>query len=187
MAFIITDSNNRYINKQGDIVYNEEDARRWSSKTKALNWLQNNLPSSAKSYNFRVKDTTVTEEFQELDEIVALEDIDKFKSYLNNLYSTRVNQARINFLNDSIQKLDLEITDIQHAIEFNKVNVVEGYNYYKMLHDVLVQRREYKDELQKINIIRGTLSEAMVDTMIRSLDGVDTQQYEPRILGELFQ
>jgi len=116
-----------------------------------------------------------------------MEDIDKFKSYLSNLYSTRVSQARVDFLSDNIQKLDLEIIDIQHAIEFNKVDIVGGYKYYKMLHDILVQRREYKDELKKINIIRGTLSKDMVDTMIRSLDGIDTQQYQPRILGELFQ
>lgn len=183
MAFILTDNNSRYIGKQGNIVDNEKEARRWNSEIKALNWLKNNLPSSARSCNFKVRDTTITEEFQELD----MEDIDKFKSYLSNLYNTRVSQARVDFLSDNIQKLDLEIIDIQHAIEFNKVDVVGGYKYYKMLHDILVQRREYKDELKKINIIRGTLSKDMVDTMIRSLDGIDTQQYQPRILGELFQ
>jgi len=37
MAFILTDNNSRYIGKQGNIVDNEKEARRWNSEIKALN------------------------------------------------------------------------------------------------------------------------------------------------------
>ena len=67
------------------------------------------------------------------------------------------------------------------------MNVVDGYNYYKLLHDVLVERRKYKDELQKINIIRGTLSEVMANNLIKSLEGTNNKQYQPRVLKELFE
>ena len=56
-----------------------------------------------------------------------------------------------------------------------------------MLRDVLVQRRKYKDELQKINIIRSTLSGEMVEDMLRRIEGLSARKYQPRVLEELFE
>ena len=188
MAFIITDNKGRYIGNNKKIVNSEKDAYRWSCEIKALNCLKNNLPLSARCFDFIVKDTTVSEDIEVVEvNNSSLEDIDKFADYLSSLYKTTVNKDRVKFLSDSIQKLDLKVVDIQHAIEFNKVNVVGGYNYYKLLHDVLVERRKYKDELQKINIIRGTLSEVMANNLIKSLEGANNKQYQPRVLKELFE
>ena len=192
MAYIITDNEGRYIDENRKIVYSEEDAYKWSNETKALNCLQNNLSCTAKDYNFRVVNTDMMrlktkKQPVKSDSENNLETIGKFKDCLDNLYRTVVNQSRIKFLNDSIQKLDLEVVDIQHAIEFNSVNVVGGYKYYKLLHDVLVQRRLYKDELQKINIIRGTLNDAMASSIIKSIEGFDSRKYTPRVLKELFE
>ena len=112
MAFIITDNKGRYIGNDKKIVNSEKDAYRWSCEIKALNCLKNNLPLSARCFDFIVKDTTVIEKSSEDLEVIeennsSLEDIDKFAGYLSSLYKTTVNQDRVKFLSDSIQKLDL--------------------------------------------------------------------------------
>ena len=52
-------------------------------------------------------------------------------------------------------KYDRQRTDIEHYIEFNagKLNACDGYKAYKLLQDVLLQRRKVKDELQMINVV----------------------------------
>ena len=52
-------------------------------------------------------------------------------------------------LSEELSKYDRQRTDVEHYIEFNagKLNACDGYKAYKMLQDVLIQRRKVKDEL----------------------------------------
>lgn len=186
MAYIIaSEDNSKFLNSVGSIITNTDSAFRWTNKCKAQNYLNN--CSRKKVKGFRVIDEYDILMSDSYNSDCAIEKLDNLTELLRDLYSSCITSDRISFLNSRIQKLDLEIVDIQHAIEFSNASSVGGYKYYKMLRDVLVQRRKYKDELQKINIIRSTLSEVMANNLIKSLEGANNKQYQPRVLKELFE
>ena len=57
----------------------------------------------------------------------------------------------------------------------------------KLLHDARNRRREYKDELEKINLSLGTsIRSTNMENLERSILGLDNRQYTPRINKELF-
>ena len=92
------------------------------------------------------------------------------------------------YLYDQVHDCDLEIVDLNHAIEFKTLNVVEGYKLYKQLHEVSVKRREYKNEIQQIDFIMNTpINETRLDNLQKSLDKVSQKAYVPRIRPELFE
>lgn len=72
--------------------------------------------------------------------------------------------------------INKEIVDLQHYIEFRRLNAYEGYMAFKMLQDALRRRRKIKDE------ISITLS---LDNIKTCVDGLDSRHYNPRILHGL--
>ena len=92
-------------------------------------------------------------------------------------------------LSDELSKYDRQVTDIEHYIEFNsgKLNACDGYKAYKLLQDVLVERRKVKDELQMICMVKDKMAIpediANIDNKIKELE---TRRYEPRELKHLF-
>lgn len=91
---------------------------------------------------------------------------------------------------DEQSRFDRQVTDIEHYIEFNigKLNACSGYKAYKLLQDVLVQRRKIKDELQIIQVVRDKIGYpeevADIETKVQELE---TRHYEPRELTYLFE
>ena len=78
--------------------------------------------------------------------------------------------------------------DIEHAAEFYNLNASQGYKLYKLLHDARNRRREYKNELEKINLSLGTSIRSInMENLQRSILGLDGKQYAPRINKELFR
>ena len=53
-------------------------------------------------------------------------------------------------LNGELSRLNEEITDIEHYIEFSKLNVSDAYRAYKMLRDTLQERRQVKDNIRVV-------------------------------------
>jgi hypothetical protein len=84
-------------------------------------------------------------------------------------------------------KYDRQRTDIEHYIEFNagKLNACDGYKAYKMLQDVLLERRKVKDELQIINVVRDRMS--LPDDIETKIKELESRTYEPRELKYLFE
>lgn len=84
-------------------------------------------------------------------------------------------------------KYDRQRTDIEHYIEFNagKLNACDGYKAYKMLQDVLLERRKVKDELQIINVVRDRMS--LPDDIETKIKELESRTYEPRELKHLFE
>ncbi len=56
---------------------------------------------------------------------------------------------------DKIYKLEQERNDLLHKLELVKLNAVELTKLSVELKKVLLERRKYKDELEKINIIKN--------------------------------
>ncbi len=92
------------------------------------------------------------------------------------------------FLQKEQSKVELELCDIEHAIEFYSLNACDGYKMYKLFHDCRVKRRGIKNDLRRINSILGMSYEQIASGGIdKAFEEVQTQTYHPRILYELFE
>lgn len=132
----------------------------------------------------KVNDVVETKNSQKEDkECNILNTMEDFLNFYESL------KKRTTVLSEQIQKADLEISDIEHAAEFYTLNGVQGYKLYKLLHDIRIKRRVYKDELQAINIIMGTngLDGDRLKKVTQAIAAQDKKKkYSPRVLTELF-
>ena len=110
--------------------------------------------------------------------------IDKI-SDLNGLASEALH--RKDDLLSQLSKIDQELSDIDHYIEFVNLNAAQGYKAYRMIKDRRIIRRSIKNELDVLNIILGKkISETATDEIQKAISGMDKRTYEPRVLNELF-
>ena len=79
---------------------------------------------------------------------------------------------RRDVLNKRLEELENAQQDLLHKIEnTDKVNVVQGYDFYKAIHDIRVERREIKSELNVLNILHPkmlSIRGGIVDTVNRA-------------------
>lgn len=86
-----------------------------------------------------------------------------------------------------LSKVDQELSDVNHYIEFCNLNAAQGYKAYKMIKDRRIKRRSIKNELQILEIILSKkISETATNEIQKAIVGMDQRKYEPRILNELF-
>ena len=87
-----------------------------------------------------------------------------------------------------LAKVEREVTDIYHAMEFHNYNVCNGFKVYKLMQERLHHRRKIKDEIQKIEyIVSGICEEIPTNQIMEKIHGMDHRKYQPRILKELFE
>lgn len=119
--------------------------------------------------------------------LTNLTTMNTFIDCVNNLHKIVVNKERVDYLSNMLSKLDSAVIDIEHAIEFNKAGMSDGYKYCILLHDILEKRRLCKDELQKIGIIKDCFDVLYDYNIVKSISGFDDRKYKPRVLNNLFQ
>lgn len=86
-----------------------------------------------------------------------------------------------------LSKVDQELSDVNHYIEFCNLNAAQGYKAYKMIKDRRIKRRSIKNELQVVDIILSKkICETAIDEIQKAIAGMDQRTYEPRVLNELF-
>ncbi|CAB1251652.1 conserved protein of unknown function [Ruminococcaceae bacterium BL-6] len=85
------------------------------------------------------------------------------------------------------EKNEAEICDLYHYIEFFDLSASQGFKAYKMLQKRLKLRRNIKDEEKRIGMFFNlNPAEAINGILYKKIDGINHQQYAPRILKELF-
>ena len=190
MPYIICNNDNYlHRNKKNhlSIVHTMEDATTWSDAQKADNVCTFNAKELVQKYGLEVK--YVSQENKVVNppaKPIELEyDIlDKVKEISE--FTKQIEERRL-YLMEMIHTVDLEIVDIEHAAEFYNLNASQGYKLYKLLHDARNRRREYKKELETINLSLGTsIRSVNMENLERSILGLDNRQYTPRINKELF-
>lgn len=87
-------------------------------------------------------------------------------------------------LNSELSRLNEEITDIEHYIEFSKLNVSDAYRAYKMLRDTLQERRCIKDN---IRVVKEMYECCNVKKLSEIRKELDNRVYIPRRLNGLFE
>ncbi len=101
--------------------------------------------------------------------------------------------AKLNYRHQALveqeSKYDRQKTDIEHYIEFNagKLNACDGYKAYKLLQDVLLERRKIKDEIQVINVVRDRMAAEDIANIEDKVKKLESRIYEPRELTYLFE
>lgn len=86
-----------------------------------------------------------------------------------------------------LSKVDQELSDVNHYIEFCNLNAAQGCKAYKMIKDRRIKRRSIKNELQVVDIILSKkICETATDEIQKAIAGMDQRTYEPRVLNELF-
>jgi hypothetical protein len=164
-----------------------DKATKWNDITKANNVCKNNIKKLVQTYGLEVK--YVSQENKVLNPVakpieLGYDILDKIKEI--STFTKEIEDRRL-YLMEMVHNIDLEIVDIEHAAEFYTLNASQGYKLYKMLHDTRIQRRSYKDELEKINLSLGTsIRSANMENLEKSIVGMEHRKYEPRVNKELF-
>ena len=92
-------------------------------------------------------------------------------------------------LSDELSIYDRKVTDVEHYIEFNagKLNAFDGYRAYKLLQDVLVERRKVKDELLILQVVKDKMAiPEDIENIQERVKELEGRKYEPRELKYLF-
>lgn len=161
----------------------------FNDKTKADNALAN-LPKQMRNLGYFV---------QQIDAPSKPIDFDRFDNSELANYDSALAQigsfcdlhdqlvARATLVEYKLQEVENKIQDVLHAIEFNSYNARDGYKIYKLLHDLRLERRKYKDE----QIIADVMKSGFVNSnweLVRSrVDDLKDRQYHVRNLEELFK
>lgn len=78
---------------------------------------------------------------------------EKFLIEMKNFFEN-IDKLKID-LEKEIKRTELERNDLLHELELGKLNAVEMTRVAKVLKDVLKERRQYKDELNKVMTLKG--------------------------------
>ena len=191
-GYVITDTSKKiFVCKGGNnytLTTDSDKACIFETKAKA-NSIYDSLPKIMKSKDITVKPIKLQIGDEGTEKKTAAEP-DSSKYIVSILSDTvaKLNSRHL-VLSEELSKYDRQRTDIEHYIEFNtgKLNACDGYKAYKLLQDVLLQRRKVKDELQIIQVALDRIVSpdelAQIDSKVKELE---TRQYQPRELKHLF-
>lgn len=191
MKAIITDGH--YYIKQGFNNAYEITANRDSAKIFEESSCQGAiqaLPKILHKYNWRAE-VVVEEEGEEESFINSYEEIDT-EFLLSQIKTTSelILKAKNNMLplNHMLSQVDLEICDVLHFLEFFNFSACEGYKLAKLLKDLRVKRREIKNEIKRIDVLKNVSTRTLTSgKTMASLKQVDNQNYVPRVLVDMFE
>ena len=165
------------------------EAFQFNDKTKAENSLAN-LPKQMRNLGYFVQQVDTPTKPLEIDgfdksELVnydsALAQIGSFCDLHDQLV------ARATWVEYKLQEVENKIQDVLHAIEFNSYNARDGYKIYKLLHDLRVERRKYKDEQIIADVMKSGFAGSNWELVRTRVDDLKDRQYHVREMEELFE
>ena len=161
----------------------------FNDKTKADNALSN-LPKQMRNLGYFVQQVDAPSKPLEIDgfdnsELVnydsALAQIGSFCDLHDQLV------ARATWVEYKLQEVDNKIQDVLHAIEFNLYNARDGYKIYKLLHDLRLERRKYKDEQIIADVMKSSFAGSNWELARTRVDDLKNRKYHVREMEELFE
>jgi len=127
---------------------------------------------------------TVAEKTAEMTDAICEESNVDFVAMLKDISDLKAQRKGcLTRLQGELSSINEEITDIEHFIEFSKLNAPNGYNAYKMLRDALQKRRIIKDNIRAANEIYNNCD---VDKIYQAQEQLNNRIYKPRRLDGLF-
>ena len=165
------------------------EAFQFNDKTKADNALSN-LPKQMRNLGYFVQQVDAPSKPLEIDGFDKSELVD-YDSALTqigsfcDLHDQIV--ARATWVEYKLQEVENKIQDVLHAIEFNSYNARDGYKIYKLLHDLRLERRKYKDEQIIADVMKSGFAGSNWELVRTRVDDLKDRQYHVRNLEELFK
>lgn len=172
-------------------------AAQWEDPVKANKVLHNSIAKNIrKDYSVRFVETTKAVEKNNLsvqqdicfrnisDDNVSkwLFKINAIKEMLSESDTSRQE------LNERLSNIDKEIVDVEHYIEFGNFNAYQGWLCFKMLQNLLKQRRSLKDEIYILSQIeKCRFDTESLSSLSQSISDIQNKCYIPRIHPELFK
>lgn len=161
----------------------------FNDKTKADNALAN-LPKQMRNLGYFVQQIDAPSKPVDFDQFnnsnlvnydLALAQIGAFCDLHDQLV------ARATWVKYKLQEVENKIQDVLHAIEFNSYNARDGYKIYKLLHDLRLERRKYKDEIFIRELIDDNIRSADWGKFKSQVEDVKNRKYNAREMEELFK
>lgn len=161
----------------------------FNDKTKADNALAN-LPKQMRNLGYFV---------QQIDAPSKPVEIDRFDNSELANYDSALAQigafcdlhdqlvARATWVEYRLQEVENKIQDVLHAIEFNSYNARDGYKIYKLLHDLRLERRKYKDEQIIASVVKSGFANSNWELVRNRVDDLKDRKYHVREMEELFE
>ena len=87
---------------------------------------------------------------------------------------------------DHISRFVVDFIDLDHYMELNNLSASEGFKIYKTKQKILKIRRKIKNEIFAYQQILAPLKQYTNGHVERSIAGLKTQEYSPRIMNKLF-
>lgn len=165
------------------------EAFQFFDKTKAENALAN-LPKQTRNLGYFVIQISNTDKPVDFDQFTDIELVN-YDSALTqigsfcDLHDQLV--ARAPWIDHKLIEVDNKIQDVLHAIEFNSYNARDGYKIYKLLHDLRLERRKYKDEIFIRELIDDNIRSADWGKFKSRVEYVKNKKYNAREMEELFK
>ena len=165
------------------------EAFQFNDKIKADNALSN-LPKQMRNLGYFVQQIDAPSKPLEIDgfdnsELVnydsALAQIGSFCDLHDQLV------ARATWVEYKLQEVENKIQDVLHAIELNSYNARDGYKIYKLLHDLRLERRKYKDEQIIADVMKSGFAGSNWELARIRVDDLKDRQYHVREMEELFE
>lgn len=165
------------------------EAFQFTDKTKAENALSN-LPKQMRNLGYFVQQIDAPFKPVDFDQFtnVDLVDYDSVLAQIGsfcNLHDQLV--TRVTWVEYKLQEVENKIQDVLHAIEFNSYNARDGYKIYKLLHDLRIERRKYKDEKIIADVMKSGFANSNWELARTRVDDLKDRQYHARNLEELFK
>ena len=162
----------------------------FSDKIKAENALAN-LPKQMRNLGYFVQQVDSPSKSVDFDQFNAELELVNYDSALAqigsfcDLHDQLV--ARATWVEYKLQEVENKIQDVLHAIEFNSYNARDGYKIYKLLHDLRLERRKYKDEQIIADVMKSGFASSNWELARTRVDDLKDRQYHVRNLEELFK
>ena len=161
----------------------------FNDKTKADNALSN-LPKQMRNLGYFVQQIDAPSKPLEIDgfdnsELVNYDSTLAQIGSFCDLHDQLV--ARATWVEYKLQEVENKIQDVLHAIEFNSYNARDGYKIYKLLHDLRLERRKYKDEQIIADVMKSGFAGSNWELARTRVDDLKNRQYRVREMEELFE
>ena len=165
------------------------EAFQFFDKTKAENALAN-LPKQMRNLGYFVQQIDAPSKPVDFDQFTNIELVNYDSALAQigsfcDLHDQLV--ARAPWIDHKLTEVDNKIQDVLHAIEFNSYNARDGYKIYKLLHDLRLERRKYKDEIFIRELIDDNIHNVDWRKFRSRVEDVKDRQYHARNLEELFK
>ena len=165
------------------------EAFQFFDKTKAENALSN-LPKQMRNLGYFVQQVDTPTKPVDLDQCTNVDLVDYDSALVQigsfcDLHDQLV--ARATWVEYKLQEVENKIQDVLHAIEFNSYNARDGYKIYKLLHDLRLERRKYKDEQIIADVMKSGFAGSNWELARTRVDDLKDRQYHVRNLEELFK